>query len=735
MYGSQTVRQSRHQTGRRQISDVSGRQITLRLALAAGGIALAFLAAELALRLADGAAAGDAAATDGKQGGIMHRQGLDGTGLGWVPIPGIRRRRTGPDGEPFTLRINADGQRGPELEQRRAGHRRILFLGDSFTMAGQLPEEDTFVYRTGALLREAAAQVDVEVVNGGVNGYSNYQELAYYQRHRRRLRPDTVVLCFFLGNDFRDNMVHTSEARRLRRQVLPRGFRYFDRHVDRYLYGTDGARLTDPLSGDLVARPSRPWLESTPRHSYLARLIVARGALALGQWTADLDRLDPQHRYYFYEIGLYQRRQDGLYATAVDMVFDCIEELQAAVSADGGELMVALIPSQSQVDPEYWRYTLRQLGLTQSELGDIDLRYPNRLLVDFLEPRSIPVVDLTDAFLAAPDPSTLFLPHEGDRHFSAAGHRVAAREIAALVSGVSARLRDPAVDMRREAEARMREGDAEAAEGLLRQAVETSGDWQALYHDLAALYHRQGRVEESVGMYERANALVSLDTGRARTLARLYLVLGDTTAAITWFGRVLELDPHHPARADLTHLYVERRQHDEAKALGAEQARLQARAVALRRRRVERTGADPMAHFALGNSLEAAGDLPAAIQAYERALALQPDFVEAGINLGALYVGVGRLEAAAAALERALAGDPERVEALNNLGLIYRERGRLEEARDLYVRALQLQPNLAQAHFNLGLVYRGLGQREQAIEHLKEAIRLDPGIKELYAVP
>ena len=139
-----------------------------------------------------------------------------------------------------------------------------------------------------------------------------------------------------------------------------------------------------------------------------------------------------------------------------------------------------------------------------------------------------------------------------------------------------------------------------------------------------------------------------------------------------------------------------------------------------------------MAHFAHGNSLETAGDLSGARRAYERALALRPDFAEAGINLGALYVGEGRLEEAAAAFQKALKADPDRVEAMNNLGLIYREWGRLEEARELYLKVLERRPNLAQAHFNLALVYRGLRLKEKAIKHLSEAVRLDPGIKELY---
>jgi tetratricopeptide (TPR) repeat protein len=713
------------------------RQTTIHLVLAASGLLLAIGAAEFALRLIAGPAivAKDAAVevtapADGGAG-IMHREGLDGTGLGWVPRPGIVRQKSAPDGDPFTMRINTRGMRGPELEQRRPGHRRILFLGDSFTMAGQLPEEDTFVHRVGDLLRLDPG-VDVEVVNAGVNGYSTYQEMVLYKRHRRALRPDTVVLCFFLGNDFRDNMVHTSEARRLRRELLPRGMRYFDRHRDRFLYGADGVRLTDPLSGRLLREPSWSWVGTLAQRSYLVRLLAARVALIHGRMSWDLDRLDADHRYYFYEIGLYQQKQDGLYQTATEITLDCIDELDAAVRADGGELLVALIPSQSQVVADYWRYTLDQLGLVESDLGPVDMRFPNRLLTEFLDKRSIPVIDMTDDFVNATDPNALFLANEGDRHFSAQGHRVAATAIAALVRDHSARLRDPAVDMRNRANALVAAGDVEAGEELLRNAIEVSPGWHAPYQDLAAIYSRQGALERSVELLAAADGLSPLDPGWSRNMARLQLAMGDTVQAIARYHRVLERDPSHSVRGELKHLYRVLRQPQKARLLDEEQARLQAREVNLRRSQVERTAGDPMAHFAHGNSLETAGDLSGARQAYETALALRPDFAEAGINLGALYVGEGRLDEAAAAFQDALEADPSRVEAMNNLGLIYREWGRLEEARDLYLKVLGQRPNLAQAHFNLALVYRGLGLKDEAIEHLTEAVRLDPGIKELY---
>ncbi len=621
---------------------MEGRQITIRLALAAAGLSLAIGAAEFALRFMAGAAvvASDAAVETAPRAdggaGIMHREGLDGTGLGWVPKPGIVRQKSAPDGDPFTMRINSKGFRGPELGQRRSGHRRILFLGDSFTMAGQLPEADTFVHQVGDLLRTDPG-VDVEVVNAGVNGYSTYQEMALYKRHRRALRPDTVVLCFFLGNYFRDNMVHTSEARRLRRELLPRGMRYFDRHRDRFLYGADGVRLTDPLSGRLLREPSRSWLVSLTQHSYLARLLIARVALIQGRTSSDLDLLDPDHRYYFYEIGLYQQKQDGLYQTATEITLDCIDELDAAVRADGGELLVALIPSQSQVVSDYWRYTLDQLGLEESDLGPVDMRFPNRLLTEFLDKQSIPVVDMTDDFVNATDPKTLFLANEGDRHFSAQGHRVAATAIATLVRDHSDRLRDPAVDMRNQANALVAAGDFEAGEELLRNAIEVSQGWHAPYRDLSAVYSRQGALERSVAMLTAADRLSPLDPGWLRNLARLHLAIGDTAQAMARYDRVLERDPYHSVRGELKHLYRALRQPQKARLLDEEHARLQAREVNLRRSQVERTARDPMAHFAHGNSLETAGDLSGARQAYERALALRPGFAEAGINLGALW--------------------------------------------------------------------------------------------------
>jgi hypothetical protein len=139
---------------------------------------------------------------------------------GWVPRESAQVETKDPQGNPFVLRINSTAQRGDDIAPRSASERRILFLGDSFTMASSLPEEDTFVRQIGHRLAAHYPET-IRTINGGVNGYSTYQELAYYRYFTRWQKPDIVVLCFFTGNDYRDNMVSTRQGRLLNPVLIP----------------------------------------------------------------------------------------------------------------------------------------------------------------------------------------------------------------------------------------------------------------------------------------------------------------------------------------------------------------------------------------------------------------------------------------------------------------------------------------------------------------------------------
>lgn len=78
------------------------------------------------------------------------------------------------------------------------------------------------------------------------------------------------------------------------------------------------------------------------------------------------------------------------------------------------------------------------------------------------------------------------------------------------------------------------------------------------------------------------------------------------------------------------------------------------------------------------------------------------------------------------AYDRALRVDPTKVDALLNCGTLHYEDGNFEKAVEYFVRAISFQPDNALAHFNLGSVLEEIGNLEAARKHLRQAVRLDP---------
>lgn len=97
------------------------------------------------------------------------------------------------------LSTNSLGFRDKELGPKTSRRPRILFLGDSITMAYYLQEDETFVRLVEQLGREQGH--DWETVNAGVPGVGTANELSILTETGLSVSPDVVVLNWFL-NDF-----------------------------------------------------------------------------------------------------------------------------------------------------------------------------------------------------------------------------------------------------------------------------------------------------------------------------------------------------------------------------------------------------------------------------------------------------------------------------------------------------------------------------------------------------
>lgn len=114
-----------------------------------------------------------------------------------------------------------------------------------------------------------------------------------------------------------------------------------------------------------------------------------------------------------------------------------------------------------------------------------------------------------------------------------------------------------------------------------------------------------------------------------------------------------------------------------------------------------------------------------AVEAYARAVAIDPSYGAAWNNLGLLQHRLSRHEAAAECYHAALRSDATCFQAAYNLGSLHEDLGELSQAVSWYLRALELNPDYADAHFNLAGALGRTGRGEEAARHWRRYRELD----------
>lgn len=106
-------------------------------------------------------------------------------------------------------------------------------------------------------------------------------------------------------------------------------------------------------------------------------------------------------------------------------------------------------------------------------------------------------------------------------------------------------------------------------------------------------------------------------------------------------------------------------------------------------------------YYRAGRQYQDAGDFPPAISAYEKVLAIDPDFAEAHNGLGVVLALSGNHEPAIRHLTTAAGLAPLASHIQNNLGYACLLQGNLVDAERAFQQSLQLDPENVQARTNL----------------------------------
>lgn len=354
------------------------------------------------------------------------------TRLGWSLDPGTTIERVTAEYE-ITETINRHGRRGPDREiPKPAGTRRVLLLGDSFLEGYTVEDDEVVSAQLEDLLNTEGGAAPVEVINGGVAGYSTDQQLLFFDHEGAAYQPDVTVLLFHVNDVWFNGQDHYWRGAKPFFRLEADGSLALENapvpppDPDRFAFEVKGGTGAAGFLRRLDA-----WLGSR-LHAYLFvrsrilrapvvnRLLIRKGIGAIpGEWTAWSVNPDK-------EIADAWRITDAL-----------LQRLRDHVEAAGSEFAVLYVPASAAVSSEKWEEVRFGYDMDDSDwspvhdaivLGEICERRGLRCRID---PEGFRAEnELRSQSAATP------LYFDEDAHWTAAGHRYAAQQIAGIVQGL-----------------------------------------------------------------------------------------------------------------------------------------------------------------------------------------------------------------------------------------------------------------------------------------------------------
>lgn len=279
------------------------------------------------------------------------------------------------------LRTNGLGLRGPS--EKEITGQQWLALGDSFTMAVQVSEADSFAGRLGT-------QNKVHVWNAGVDGYSTFQSAMRAKTLQAQLPIERMMVMFFTGNDFQDNERFWA----MQNQPLP---------------GPVGAP---------IPREKVPALQGfLLRHIHLYahyRIHQRQSQLASGS--------DHSLQNWKDELRIFTSEGRGRLQHLRQKTTEALKMLKQ--SAGNIPLLVAIAPPAFVIDTDRMAPTFSLVGLDPQQA---ELEAPQKAILELLAQLKIPHCDLSAALAQGQASEPMYFEFDG--HWTKAGHQVVAAEL------------------------------------------------------------------------------------------------------------------------------------------------------------------------------------------------------------------------------------------------------------------------------------------------------------------
>jgi tetratricopeptide (TPR) repeat protein len=135
---------------------------------------------------------------------------------------------------------------------------------------------------------------------------------------------------------------------------------------------------------------------------------------------------------------------------------------------------------------------------------------------------------------------------------------------------------------------------------------------------------------------------------------------------------------------------------------------------------------DKRSYANLGDYYYVTKETNKAIQAYSKALELDPNWAEIHNYIGYLSLDQGNFTKAVEHIEKFVALSPGEANPLDSLGEVYFWMGRLDEALTSYKKAWEIKPDFQGVHFRIGYIHALKENYSEALRWFEESISLLP---------
>jgi SGNH hydrolase-like domain, acetyltransferase AlgX len=292
------------------------------------------------------------------------------------------RYRGKPYAQDYNFKLNSLGFKDKEFTEKKENTYRIIGIGDSFAF-GVVPYEYNYLTLLESHLKSAG--YNIEVLNMGIGAMGPKEYLSLFVSEGLKLKPDMLLLSFFVGNDFFDCL---NSERKWHSYSYTTSFIYY---LITIWYKYEG----------VVVNSSRDYCDDCPTFDKKTYL-----------------EIEGERSFIFIE-------GNKLFVKSLNSALYYLSSINDICKKEHIKFMVVIIPDELQMDRVLQKEVI-DIYYPKLNRSEWNITLPNTMLSDRLTKLGIKSIDLYSSF--STKPAERFY-RVRDTHWNIAGNQLAAKII------------------------------------------------------------------------------------------------------------------------------------------------------------------------------------------------------------------------------------------------------------------------------------------------------------------